>query len=147
MIKIMMISLLYIYNALKIEKEKVNLKLGIESSLLNTDSIISKIKEGLEIGSYTFDCVVKIYKLLGEGLQAKVYLGITENDNEDDDDSIGLMMAIKHFYFDIEESNIDIISEIDELVNKCQILKELSHENIIRYFDSKYKYNEENKLI
>ena len=131
-----------IYSTLKIEKEKE--KLSIESSSSNTGTIISKIKEGSEIGSYTFDGAVKIYKLLGEGAQAKVYLGITENDNEDDDDPIGLMMAIKHFCFGIEESNIDISSEIDELVNKCQILKELSHDNIIQYFDSEYKYNEEN---
>ena len=113
----------------------------IESS--NSDSIISNLKEDLELGSYVFDGSVKIYKLLGEGAQAKVYLGVTEND-DDDDESLELIMAIKHFCFNGGDSNSDIGSEIEELVNKCQILKELSHDNIIQYFDCEYKCNDDN---
>ena len=111
-------------------------------------SIITSICEGLEIGSYTFDGAVKISKLLGEGAQAKVYLGVTE-DEEDEDNSEQLVMAVKHFTFDIGSKRDAINKEIDSLVNKCQTLKELSHDNIIQYFDceSEYKEDTQNYIV
>ena len=111
-------------------------------------SIITSICEGLEIGSYTFDGAVKISKLLGEGAQAKVYLGVTE-DEEDEDNSEQLVMAVKHFSFDIGRQRDIVNKEIDSLVNKCQTLKELSHDNIIQYFDceSEYKEDTQNYIV
>ena len=111
-------------------------------------SIITSIAEGLEIGSYTFDGAVKISKLLGEGAQAKVYLGVTE-DEEDEDNSEQLVMAVKHFSFDIGRQRDIVNKEIDSLVNKCQTLKELSHDNIIQYFDceSEYKEDTQNYIV
>ena len=111
-------------------------------------SIITSISEGLEIGSYTFDGAVKISKLLGEGAQAKVYLGVTE-DEEDEDNSEQLVMAVKHFSFDIGRQRDIVNKEIDSLVNKCQTLKELSHDNIIQYFDceSEYKEDTQNYIV
>ena len=107
----------------------------------NTDSVISNnFTEGLEIGSYTFDGSVKISKLLGEGAQAKVYLGVAEDD--EDSETEQLIMAIKHFVFLCENNDN---SEIDNLVNKCQNMKELSHDNIIQYFDCESDYKEEEK--
>jgi len=130
------------YSTLKIDKEKEELKIR-ETDSSYTDSIMSEVKEGLEVGSYVFDGAIKISKLLGEGAQAKVYLGVT--DNEDDDDSQKLVMAIKHFCFDVGVPNPEIDSEIDDLVNKCQTLRELSHDNIIQYFDCEYDFKEDTK--
>ena len=108
-----------------------------------TGSIISTIAEGLEIGSYIFDGAVKISKLLGEGAQAKVYLGVTEEEGDDNEEQ--LVMAIKHFSFDIGKQREDINKEIDALVNKCNTLKELSHDNIIQYFDCESEYKEDSQ--
>ena len=129
-------------STLKIDKEKEELKLKLTSSN-DDDSIIQEINEGLEIGSYVFDGAIKISKLLGEGAQAKVYLGVT--DSEDGDESTKLIMAIKHFSFDCGTPNEDTDEEIDDLVNKCQTLRELSHDNIIQYFDCEYEYIEDNQ--
>ena len=129
-------------STLKIDKEKEQMNQSSASSY--TGSIITTIAEGLEIGSYTFDGAVKISKLLGEGAQAKVYLGITE-DEEEDENSEQLVMAIKHFSFDVGKQRDEINKEIDALVNKCQTLKELSHDNIIQYFDCESEYKEESQ--
>ena len=58
-------------------------------------------------------------------------------------------MAIKHFSFDIGKQREDINKEIDALVNKCNTLKELSHDNIIQYFDceSEYKEDTQNYIV
>ena len=135
-------------STLKIDKEKEAMKQSLQSSSSSGISIISAITEGLEIGSYTFDGAVKISKLLGEGAQAKVYLGITE-DEEDEDNSEQLVMAIKHFSFDTGKNKESINKEIDTLVNKCQTLKELTHDNIIQYFDceSEYKEDTQNYIV
>ena len=42
---------------------------------------------GLGIGTLIFDGSVKIAKLLGEGAQAKVYLGIAEDNEEEDENN------------------------------------------------------------
>ena len=126
-------------STLKIDKEKEQMNQSSASSY--TGSIISTIAEGLEIGSYIFDGAVKISKLLGEGAQAKVYLGVTEEEGDDNDEQ--LVMAIKHFSFDIGKQREDINKEIDALVNKCNTLKELSHDNIIQYFDCESEYKED----
>ena len=147
------------------EKEKETMKESMKQSMKGTmkqsmkdslsyskggteGSIITSIAEGLEIGSYTFDGAVKISKLLGEGAQAKVYLGVTE-DEEDEDNSEQLVMAVKHFSFDIGRQRDIVNKEIDSLVNKCQTLKELSHDNIIQYFDceSEYKEDTQNYIV
>ena len=125
-----------------IEKRKKEKKQFSNSSY--TGSIISNIAEGLEIGSYTFDGAVKIAKLLGEGAQAKVYLGVTEDENKEEI-SEQLAMAIKHFSFDVGKKKDEVNKEIDSLVNKCQTLKELSHDNIIQYFDCESEYKEDNQ--
>ena len=62
-------------------------------------------------------------------------------DKEEDDDSQKLVMAIKYFSFKMEVPN----PEIDDLVNKYQILRELSHDNIIQYFDCEYDFKEDTK--
>ena len=128
-------------STLKIDKEKE--QMNQSSALSYTGSIISTIAEGLEIGSYIFDGAVKISKLLGEGAQAKVYLGVTEEEGDDNDEQ--LVMAIKHFSFDIGKQREDINKEIDALVNKCNTLKELSHDNIIQYFDCESEYKEDSQ--
>ena len=133
-------------STLKIDKEKqaMNQSAGSSYNSGTGGSIISSITEGLEIGSYTFDGAVKISKLLGEGAQAKVYLGVTE-DEDDEENSEQLIMAIKHFSFDTGKHKDAINKEIDALVNKCQTLKELSHDNIIQYFDCESEYKEESQ--
>ena len=131
-------------STLKIDKEKEKMQESSASSY--TGSIISNIAEGLEVGSYTFDGAVKISKLLGEGAQAKVYLGVTE-DEDDEDNSEQLVMAIKHFSFDVGKQREEVTKEINSLVNKCQTLKELSHDNIIQYFDCESEYKEENSTF
>ena len=128
-------------STLKIDKVKEEMN---QTSSSYTGSIISTITEGLEIGSYTFDGAVKISKLLGEGAQAKVYLGVTE-DEEEEDNSEQLVMAIKHFSFDVGKQKDEINKEIDSLVKKCQTLKELSHDNIIQYFDCESEYKDDNQ--
>ncbi len=130
-----------LFSTLKIDREKEAMK---ESSASFAGSIVSTITEGLEIGSYTFDGAVKISKLLGEGAQAKVYLGVTEDD-EEEENSEQLVMAVKHFSFDFGKQREVINKEIDALVNKCQTLKELSHDNIIQYFDCESEYKEESQ--
>ena len=95
-------------STLKIDKEKEKMKESSASSY--TGSIISNIAEGLEIGSYTFDGAVKISKLLGEGAQAKVYLGVTE-DEDDEDNSEQLVMAVKHFSFDVGNKEKKLIKK------------------------------------
>ena len=131
-------------STLKIDKEKEKMQESSASSY--TGSIISNIAEGLEVGSYTFDGAVKISKLLGEGAQAKVYLGVTEEE-DDEDNSEQLVMAIKHFSFDVGKQREEVTKEINSLVNKCQTLKELSHDNIIQYFDCESEYKEENSTF
>ena len=133
-------------STLKIDKEKQAMNQSVASSYTSGTggSIISSITEGLAIGSYTFDGAVKISKLLGEGAQAKVYLGVTE-DEDDEENSEQLIMAIKHFSFDTGKQKDAINKEIDALVNKCQTLKELSHDNIIQYFDCESEYKEESQ--
>ncbi len=51
-------------------------------------------------------------------------------------------MSINNFSFDIQKKNDDTNDEMEALVNKCQTLKELSHDNIIQYFDCESNYNE-----
>ena len=132
-------------STLKIDKEQEKAAMNKSSSMSYTGgSIVSNINEGLEIGSYSFDGAVKISKLLGEGAQAKVYLGVTEDD-EGDEDSEQLVMAIKHFSFDAGKDKDEIKKEIERLVSRCQSLKELSHDNIIQYFDCECDYKEENQ--
>ena len=131
-------------STLKIDKEKEKEDIKKSSVSSYSGSIISNISEGLEIGSLTFDGAVKIAKLLGEGAQAKVYLGVTEDEDEEEN-SEQLVMAIKHFSFDAGKNRDEVDKEIDSLVNKCQTLKELSHDNIIQYFDCESEYNENNQ--
>jgi tRNA A-37 threonylcarbamoyl transferase component Bud32 len=133
-------------STLKIDKEREKAQMNQSSSMSYTGSIESNINEGLEIGSYTFDGAVKVSKLLGEGAQAKVYLGVTESD-EEDEDSEQLVMAIKHFSFDVGKHKDEIYKEIDSLVHKCQTLKELSHDNIIQYFDCESEYKKETQIF
>ena len=135
-----------LFTTMNINEEKKDIQ-EIQTSQSNAfsyqdSSIISNFGEGLNIGSYIFDGSVKIAKLLGEGAQAKVYLGVAEDDDEEDENSEQLIMAIKHFSFDIGKKNDDTNEEIEALVNKCQTLKELSHDNIIQYFDCESNYNE-----
>ena len=112
----------------------------------NSSSIISNLDMGLGLGTLIFDGSVKIAKLLGEGAQAKVYLGIAEdNEEEEGENSEQLVMAIKHFSFDIGKKKEETNNEIDSLVNKVQTLKELSHDNIIQYFDCESDFNEANQ--
>ena len=112
----------------------------------NSSSIISNLDMGLGIGTLIFDGSVKIAKLLGEGAQAKVYLGIAEdNEEEEDENNEQLVMAIKHFSFDTGKKQEETNNEIDSLVNKVQTLKELSHDNIIQYFDCESDFNETNQ--
>ena len=54
-------------------------------------------------------------------------------------------MAIKHFSFDVQVTKPEIDSEIDDLVYKCQTQIELSHDNIIQYFDCEYDFKEDTK--
>ena len=129
-----------LFSTLKINNELLKNTLLTVS---NTDSVISNsFTEGLQIGSYTFDGSVKISKLLGEGAQAKVYLGVAED--EEDSEAEQLIMAIKHFVFLCENKDN---TEIDNLVNKCQNMKELSHDNIIQYFDCESEIKEDEKRI
>ena len=133
-----------LYDTLKIDEIKKEYEETQKIQNSNTSSIISNFDGGLTIGTTIFDGSVKIAKLLGEGAQAKVYLGIAEdNDEEEGENNEELIMAIKHFSFDIGKENDDKMNkEIDALVNKCQTLKELSHDNIIQYFDCESDFNE-----
>ena len=135
------------FNTLKIDEVKKDME-ETQKSITNTsNSIISNFSGdlGLEIGSLIFDGAVKIAKLLGEGAQAKVYLGIAEDNDEEGENDEELVMAIKHFSFDIGKQKDETNNEIDALVNKCQTLKELSHDNIIQYFDCESDFNEKNQ--
>ena len=133
-----------LYDTLKIDEIKKEYEETQKIQNSNTSSIISNFDGGLTIGTTIFDGSVKIAKLLGEGAQAKVYLGIAEdNDEEEGENNEELIMAIKHFSFDIGKEKDDKMNkEIDALVNKCQTLKELSHDNIIQYFDCESDFNE-----
>ena len=137
-----------LFDTLKIDEEKKNFQETQKSQLKSFSeqgsSIISNFGEGLDIGTTIFDGAVKIAKLLGEGAQAKVYLGVAEDnyEEEDEENSEQLIMAIKHFSFDVGKKNDDNNNEIEALVNKCQTLKELSHDNIIQYFDCESDFNE-----
>ena len=139
-----------LYSTLKIDEVKQEMQETMKSQSNTTShqesSIISNYDEGLSIGTSIFDGAVKIAKLLGEGAQAKVYLGIAEdNDEEEGENSEQLVMAIKHFSFDIGKQKDETNNEIDALVNKCQTSKELSHDNIIQYFDCESDFNEKNQ--
>ena len=134
-----------IYDTLKIDEIKKEYEETQKTHNSNDNSIISNLDGGLNIGTTIFDGAVKIAKLLGEGAQAKVYLGIAEdNDEEEGENNEQLIMAIKHFSFDIGKEKDEVNNEIDSLVNKCQTLKELSHDNIIQYFDCESDFNENN---
>ena len=135
------------FKTLKIDEVNKGME-ETQKSITNTsNSIISNFSGdlGLEIGSLIFDGAVKIAKLLGEGAQAKVYLGIAEDNDEEGENDEQLVMAIKHFSFDIGKQKDETNNEIDALVNKCQTLKELSHDNIIQYFDCESDFNEKNQ--
>ena len=133
-----------VFRTSKKDTETNELRIREESS--SSDCMVSEGKETMEIGSYIFDGSVKISKLLGEGAQAKVYLGIVESE-DDENDNTYLIMAIKHFSFDVGAPSAEVDIEVDDLVNKCQTLKELSHNNIIQYFDCEYEYKEENQFF
>jgi len=49
-------------------------------------------------------------------------------------------MAIKHFSFGVGKQREAINKEIDSLVKKYLTLKELSHDNIIQYFEYESEY-------
>ena len=135
------------FKTLKIDEVNKGME-ETQKSITNTsNSIISNFSGdlGLEIGSFIFDGAVKIAKLLGEGAQATVYLGIAEDNDEEGENDEELVMAIKHFSFDIGKQKDETNNEIDALVNKCQTLKELSHDNIIQYFDCESDFNEKNQ--
>ena len=51
-----------------------------------------------------------------------------------------LVMAIKHFSFGVGKQREAINKEIDSLVKKYLTLKELSHDNIIQYFECESEY-------
>ena len=133
-----------LYDTLKIDEIKQEFNESQKSQ--SNSSLISNITDGLSIGATIFDGAVKIAKLLGEGAQAKVYLGIAEdNDEEEGENNELLIMAIKHFSFDIGKEKDETNTEMDALVNKVQTLKELSHDNIIQYFDCESDFNEKNQ--
>ena len=136
-----------LYDTLKIDEVKQEMEETHKSITNTSNSIISNFTGdmGLEIGSSIFDGAVKIAKLLGEGAQAKVYLGIAEDNDEEEENNEQLVMAIKHFSFDIGKQKDETNNDIESLVNKCQTLKELSHDNIIQYFDCESDYNEKNQ--
>ena len=136
-----------LYETLKIDEVKQEMEETHKSITNTSNSIISNFTGdmGLEIGSSIFDGAVKIAKLLGEGAQAKVYLGIAEDNDEEEENNEQLVMAIKHFSFDIGKQKEETNNDIESLVNKCQTLKELSHDNIIQYFDCESDYNEKNQ--
>ena len=136
-----------LYDTLKIDEVKQEMEETHKSITNTSNSIISNFTGdmGLEIGSSIFDGAVKIAKLLGEGAQAKVYLGIAEDNDEEEENNEQLVMAIKHFSFDIGKQKEETNNDIESLVNKCQTLKELSHDNIIQYFDCESDYNEKNQ--
>ena len=109
------------------------------SSFSNIYSISSKIEmsENFEddfgqksiIGKYLFGNSIKIEKLLGEGAQAKVYLGYIEG--------LEQYVAVKQYFPENEKSFKKILEE-------CNLLQQLDNDNIVQYYDFENYLQESN---
>lgn len=86
----------------------------------------------LKDGEYIYDDCIRIIKYISEGAQAKVYLGLIEE--------IEKYVAIKRYNL----PNSDQVF-VDKISEECEIFKNLSHENVITYFD--VEFNETNDNI
>jgi hypothetical protein len=77
--------------------------------------------QDLKEGEYIYDNCIRIVKFLAEGAQAKLYIGLIEE--------IDKYVAIKRYNIIYDEVHIGKIQE------ECEIIKNLEHANIIKYFD------------
>lgn len=104
------------------EREGVN-------NIINENENYNNFGGYLGEGDYIYDGSIKIVKYLAEGAQAKIYIGLIEE--------IGKYVAIKRYNVGNCEQNF-----IDKISSEFENIKELDHNNIIKYFD--VEFNESN---
>ena len=125
-----------------IETSNSNSNSNINSnSFTNIYSISSKIEisqnfNNLDeniIGKFLFGNSIKIEKILGEGSQAKVYLGYIEG--------LDQFVAVKQYFPEDEKT-------LKKILDECNLLQQLDNENIVQYYDFENYFQEStNKQI
>jgi hypothetical protein len=73
---------------------------------------------------YIWDNSIKIVSFISQGAQAKVYLGLVMETES--------YVAIKRYLINYNES------ELQRILEECEIIKSIDHPNIIKYFDIEY---------
>ena len=105
-----------------------NLKVDVEN-ITNNNNIIIDNNLTLKDGDYIYDNSIKIIKFLSEGAQARIYIGLIEE--------IDKLVAVKRYTM---PSYDQLLAE--KIILECEMLKSLEHDNIIKYFDVEFNYNE-----
>lgn len=77
--------------------------------------------EDLSCGEWIYDNCIRIIRFLSQGAQAKIYIGMIEEIEKE--------VAVKRYVIDYNEE------EINRIVDECEIVKNLEHPNVIKYFD------------
>jgi hypothetical protein len=113
-----------------------NTKSLVEGSVIEgiktVDEIGFILQENIEDnpdGDYIWDNSIKIVKYISQGAQAKVYLGLIMETES--------LVAIKRYFIDYNEDDLNRILE------ECELVKALEHENIVKYFDVEHVIIEE----
>jgi len=88
----------------------------------------------LKEDDYIYDNSIRILKFIGEGAQAKIYLGLIEE--------IDKYVAIKRYSLPRYDKEV-----IDKISKENEIIKCLENEFILKYFDVDYTTEGENDVL
>ena len=105
-----------------------SMKVDVEN-LTNNNNIIIDNNLTLKDGDYIYDNSIKIIKFLSEGAQARIYIGLIEE--------IDKLVAVKRYTMPSYDQSL-----VEKILQECEMLKCLDHDNIIKYFDVEFNYNE-----
>ena len=102
------------------------------SSKIEISNNFNDLNENL-IGKFLFGNSIKIEKILGEGNQAKVYLGYIEG--------LDQFVAVKQYFPEDEKT-------LKKILDECNLLQQLDNDNIVQYYDFENYFQEStNKQI
>jgi hypothetical protein len=106
-----------------------NLRNNLKIEESTNSHILLEPNYTLTAGAYIYDNSIRVVKFLAEGAQAKLYLGHIEE--------IDKLVAIKRYNIVKYDQSL-----ADKITLECDILKSLDHDNIIKYFDVEFNYND-----
>jgi hypothetical protein len=113
-------------NIQQLSQNLKHLKLTVDE---NAEIQLLEPSNTLKEGEYIYDDSIKIVKFLGEGAQARLYIGHIEE--------IDKLVAIKRYSVNKMDQNL-----AEKIGQECDMLKQLDNDNIIKYFDVELNYND-----